>query len=892
MTPMPPRTPCRILAYVLRNHQAGRAILGDLQEAFVERHDRRGAVRAHLWYWFEALTLSASMMTRNALQALRRDDGKGRNMSGFGGIRGMIQDARYALRKVRRDPAFFAIAALIIGIGVGASTAVYSVMKPLLLSPLPFANSDRLVWVQNVDESGSGGTSGVTHRANKLRDFRELSRSFDGLTGYFAFFVDDTYNLDMDGPVRQLQATSIAHDFLGVLGVEPRLGRGFTEAEGRWGGPDVVILAHDLWQQHFGGDPGVVGSTIRVNGTGYQVVGVLPASFDFSSVFSPGTSVDLLFPYPIGDETDAWGNTMYFVGRLAPGATVASAQSELDEINRRLQEAEPDRWGLGAEVMGLQEHVAGPVRPALILLAAAAVAVLLIVCVNLSNMLLARGPRRAREVAIRRTMGATRGRMIRQLVLETLMVALAGAGVGLVVAWIVTGFVSGTSGVEIPLLRDVGVDASAMAFSVALALVAGLLVGVLPALRVSEGGDAAAMRSGRGAAGGGGTRLREMLVVAEVAMACVLLVFGGLFLRSFQQVLDVELGFEPEGVVAWQLTPSRQFETNREAVAFFSQFTEEVRAIPGVRSAGLIDGVPLQGNRSWGFRVVGFEYTEENEGHSLFPHVIAPGYLETMGVDIVAGRGLTANDDGPSEQVVLINRTAAEELWPGQDPTGWEVDTWTPETWRIVGVVEDVKHRALEEGSGYQIYFPMAQMPDFRTVSLVVRSEVAPEAITGLVSAALSRIDPGMATDEFVTMADLVDRSVSPRRFTLLLLASFAGAALFLAAVGIYGVLSYSVSERLPEIGIRMALGATSAEVQRQVVGRTVVLAVVGIVLGLGVALSGSGVITSLLFGVEPADPMTLGGMSAVLLAVAAVAGLLPALRAGLTDVVGVLKGL
>jgi len=304
------------------------------------------------------------------------------------------------------------------------------------------------------------------------------------------------------------------------------------------------------------------------------------------------------------------------------------------------------------------------------------------------------------------------------------------------------------------------------------------------------------------------------------------------------------------------------------------------------------DGVPLQGNRSWGFRVVGFEYTEENEGHSLFPHVIAPGYLETMGVDIVAGRGLTANDDGPSEQVVLINRTAAEELWPGQDPTGWEVDTWTPETWRIVGVVEDVKHRALEEGSGYQIYFPMAQMPDFRTVSLVVRSEVAPEAITGLVSAALSRIDPGMATDEFVTMADLVDRSVSPRRFTLLLLASFAGAALFLAAVGIYGVLSYSVSERLPEIGIRMALGATSAEVQRQVVGRTVVLAVVGIVLGLGVALSGSGVITSLLFGVEPADPMTLGGMSAVLLAVAAVAGLLPALRAGLTDVVGVLKGL
>ena len=371
-------------------------------------------------------------------------------------ITGITHDVRNAFRAVRRDLSFFVFAALIIGIGVGASTSVFSVMSPLMLAPLPFDNPEQLAWVAN-DRPGQG-LSSVTHRSGNLRDFRELSQSFDGLTGYNAFFDQATYSLVGDGSPEQLMGAEVAHDFLDVLGVKPLYGRNFTAEEGTWGGPEAVVLSHGFWIRRFGGDPGVVGSAISLNETPTEIVGILPPSFDFSSIFTPAVEVDFLRIFAIGDETDRFGNSLSLIGRLRPGVTIQVAQDELDAIVLGLQEADPERWGLGAAVSGLQAHIAGPFRGALLLLAAAAATVMLIVCVNMSNMLLARSPRRTREIAVRRTLGATRGRLVRQLIIESLFLSMSGAVVGLGIAFATTRFVSGTTGISIPMLRDVAID--------------------------------------------------------------------------------------------------------------------------------------------------------------------------------------------------------------------------------------------------------------------------------------------------------------------------------------------------------------------------------------------------------------------------------------------------
>ena len=794
---------------------------------------------------------------------------------------GLIQDVRYAFRAISRDLRFYAFAAMIIGLGVGANTAVFSVMNPLMLKPLPFEDPEELVWI---GLNNTGGMSSRTSRASNLRDFRAMNQSFDGLTGYFAFFEYESYNLVGEGDPERLVGVGVAQDFLDVLGVQPSLGRNFVEEEGIWDGRPAAILTHGFWIQRFGADPGIVGRTITLNDQPTEVVGVLPASFDFASTFSPGSRVDFLRPFPIADETDQWGNTLFMIGRLKPGATVESAQAELDVMVTQLKEADPNRWGLGGVISGLQEQISGSFRSAIYLLAAAAIAVMLIACANLSNLLLARGPKRQKEMAIRSALGASRSRLLSQLMMESLILSLVGGGIGILMAFGVTQVVSGTTAVKIPMLSSVTMDGTVLLFTLGVALASGVLMGVLPALQVSGGGEASAMREGsRGSSGGSGqTKIREALVVAEVAAAGILLVGGGLLLKSFSQVMDVELGFQPQRAVAWRVDTNLPFDDHISRVAFYDQLVAEIQNLPGVEAVGLTDVLPLGRNRSWSIRASGTVYGEGERTPTAFPRIVDHRYIPAMQIPLLAGRQLSSDDNHEATPVMIINETGARVLFPDQEVVGQMVSMGGPD-WEVVGVVADVRHQSLEEGSGIEMYLPLG-LVGWGTLDMVVRSTLPLEALIGPVAGAIQSIDPSMPTGDYQSLNAVVDRAVSPRRFTLLLLGGFAGTALLLAALGIYGVLSYTVSQRIPEIGIRMALGESGGQVLGRVVGRTMLLAGVGSVLGTAGALSLSRLMASLLYGVEATDGVTFVSMTAVLLTVSVLAGYFPARRASRTD--------
>lgn len=445
----------------------------------------------------------------------------------------------------------------------------------------------------------------------------------------------------------------------------------------------------------------------------------------------------------------------------------------------------------------------------------------------------------------------------------------------------------------IPLLDRVAVNGMALAFALLAAAIAGLLAGLVPALQVAEGAESDTLRAtSRGASGHrSGRRLRESLVVAELALACALLVAGGLMLRSFQAVLAVDLGFEPGHAVAWKLNPSRDFRSFSEMEGFYTSVTDRVRTLPGVEAVGLNDALPLGKNRNWGYRLPGVP--DEDGGFGLFfPHMIDAGYLEAMGIGVIEGRNLTPNDTDDTSPVILINASAAAAIFPGESAIGRHIRTGGGENeWEIVGVVEDVRHVTPESGSGLQIYFPMAQMWDFGTMDLVVRSRLPAPTVASAVSAALAEIDPAMPTRDYWTLEATLDRSLSARRFTLQILAGFGAAALLLAALGVYGVLAQSVSERTREIGIRMALGASASTVRRAVVGRTLLLAVAGVTLGTLIALAGSRLIAALLYGVPASDPVTLATIAAMLLAVAMLSGAIPAIRASRTNALHIMRG-
>ena len=799
------------------------------------------------------------------------------------------RDLKYALRTMRRDYAFTVFAALIIALGIGASCTIFSVVDAILVRPLPFRDPGRLVWMANhTDETND--MSGKTVQVDYLLDYRAKNHSFEELAAYMAFYGVGDAKLIGDGQPERMTSIPVTQNFFSLLGVEPQLGRQFSADECKWNGPRVAMLSDALWRRKFAADPGIVGRAIAFDGGPMTIVGVLPATFDFGAIFAPGTKVDLYVPFPLSPETNRWGNTIAVVGRLKPDATVGRAQAEATILGKQLEKEHPKMNDFEPRLSMLAEHVSGRLRPALLVLACAVGVVMLIVCANLSNLLLARSAARRKEIAIRVALGAGRRHLLGQILTESVLLSCSGAVLGVGLAFAGTRLLAQLSAMKIPLLADVRVDGTSLVFAVLTAVATGLLFGLAPAWSATELTLHDALKdSNRGSSQGRGHAwMRSTLVVAEISLACVLLAGAGLLIRSFLRVLDVNLGFMPERAVALRIDPNDTYKTQEQKNAYYSEALHDVLNIPGVQGAGLTDALPLGRNRSWGFAVKGVQYTPQSYPEG-FPRIISDGYFRAMGIPLKAGRDFTERDTQGALPVVMINATAARNLFPGgEDPIGKVLLVDGERT--IVGVVGDVRHMSLEEGSGNEFYIPIRQTGDYGSVDLVVRSSLPVADLTPRLREALAAIEPNLPTSNLRTMQTLIDRAASPRRFTMLLLAGFAGFALILASLGIYAVISYSVSQRKNEIGIRMALGASPATVRQLILGETMRLAAVGAGIGLVGALLATRLASSLLYGVTATDPLTFSAMIAVLAAVALLAGYQPALRAARIEPVSLLR--
>jgi predicted permease len=793
----------------------------------------------------------------------------------------LIQDVRYALRTLRRDRAFTLIAVLILGLGIGANVAVFSVVNTILLRPLPFQDPQRLVWIEGPPREG--GLSSVTYSVDAFEEYQQRNHSLESVTAYFPFYGPSDYKLMGRGEPQPVSGVSVACNFFQTLGVQPLLGRPFTPEECRKNAAPAVELSYFFWKRQFAGDRSIVGQAITLNNASVTVAGVLPPTFDFGGVFAPGTKLDILVPMVY--DMRNWGNTLLFIGRLKPGMTVLQTQAEASLLfpTFYFNKAHPE-YGTGytARVQSLKDHVSGKLRRSLIVLWFAVGLILLIVCVNLSNLVLARAAARSKEFAMRSALGAARGRLIRQLLTESMALAMGGAALGLSFAFLMTYYLAHQGSIALPLLSSLRVDGAALAWTLLVAMASAVLFGIAPAFRMSGKDIQESLKeSGHGTtAGRKHDRVRATLVVSEVALACVLLIGAGLLLRSFLRVLDVDLGFQPDQAAALRVDYDDGDNQARRG-AVLEEMLRNVKAIPGVEEAGISDMLPLDRNRSWGLGAKGVTY-RENESPDAFVYVVTPGYVAAMGMHLHEGRDLSWSDTSSSQPVVILNEAAAKRLWPGQDPLGRIAEINGNDT-RVVGVVSNVRETSVEDSSGLDIYLPVTQAGPVGA-ELVVRTNLPPDVLASSVMKTLRALNPGQPAAEFRPIRQIVDHAVSPRRFFVLLVSAFAALGLILASLGIYGVISYAVTRRTQEIGIRMALGATAGKVQLGVIRDTLRLALVGIALGTAASFAVARAISSLLFGTEPADPATFAAVVLLLCGVALVAGFIPARRASRID--------
>jgi putative ABC transport system permease protein len=800
-----------------------------------------------------------------------------------------IQDLRYAFRTLGRDPGFATVSILILALAIGANVAVFSVVNTLLLRPLPFPDSHQLVWI--APPPSGCGLSCATYSADAYEEFRAQSRAYQDVTGYFAFSTPD--NLRLTGLAEPEPATSIEviGNFFQVLGVQPAMGRVFTPDEVSGGPHPVAVLANSYWRRQFAADPGIVGKAIELNGTPVTVAGVLPASFDFGAVFSPGAKVDLFTPLDLDKERN-WGNIVTLLGRLKPGVTVAQALDDAKRIasNIYFNVKYPETLGQykGDLIpVPLKDYVTGKLRRSLIALWSAVGAILLIAGVNLSNLLLARAAARAKEFAVRGALGASRGRIVHQLLMESLLLSGAGAALGLGLALILIVWLAHQASLALPLLSTLRIDRQALSWTVLIAVFTAVIFGLLPGLRMASSNLQEVLKDSGPRAGLGRRheRVRAALVVSEVALACLLLVSAGLLLRSFLKVLDVDLGFQPDRAASIKVDyddRGTSFDASAaKRAAIFQQILARVTALPGVEAAGMTDYLPLGPNREWD--------TPVPQGKTFAPgalpdplvYVITPGFIRAMGIRL-HGRDFTWADGPHSQKVVLINASAARVYWPGEDAVG-KILMRDKEEDHVVGVVDDIHEENVEGPTGSQIYYPVTQQTP-AGAQLVIRTSLPPAALAGSVLHALRELNPGQPATEFRPIRQIVDHAISPRRFFVILVSAFAALGLALASLGIYGVISYSVTRQTQEIGIRMALGATQGHVLLGVLTKTLRLTLVGIALGIVASFVVARLIASLLFGTTPTDPATFASMAALLCAVALIAGYVPARRASRID--------
>jgi len=804
------------------------------------------------------------------------------------------QDLKYTLRTLWRDPSFTVVAALILALAIGANIAVFSVVNTLLLRPLPFPNAQELVWI--APPPSKCGMSCATYSTDAYDEFRAGSRSYQDVTGYFAFSGADNLSLNLGGAPIPATSIDVIQNFFQVLGVQAQMGRVFTPEDTRNGAAPVVLLSNAWWKRQFNADPNIVGKAFDMNGKQTTVIGVLPASFDFGAVFAPGTKVDAITPLNLYGPPRDWGNIITLIGRMKPGVTLGQAVDEADRVaphmcwNNKFPQTCGD-YKKGVVPVGLKDYIGGKLRRSLIVLWSAVGAILLIACVNLSNLLLARGAARAKEFAMRGALGASRGRIVRQLLTESLVLSGMGAIFGFMLAAVLVGWLAHQGAIALPLLSTLHMDGAALGWTVVISIFSATIFGIVPGLRMAGGNVYESLKD----AGPGATasrkheRIRSVLVVSEVALACMLLVGAGLLLRSFMNVLKVDLGFEPDRAAAIKVSYDDSVPNDKDGSlsaqkrgVIFQQILTRVGSLPGVEAAGFTDYLPLGQNRSWGLPFPkGLKPPQGLDGPLVY--VITPGYMRAMGTPI-RGRDFSWSDGPKSEPVVMINKSYAQYLanlgaWSDKDALNKPLGNGGGQDLHIVGIVDDVHEENVDGDAGWQIYYPMTQAGP-SGAELVVRTRMNPATLAGPVLAALREMNPKQPAAEFRPIRLLVSHAVSGRQFFMLLVVSFAGLGLLLAALGIYGVISYSVTRQTQEIGIRMALGASAGHVRGRILTSTLRLASIGIVIGVSASLAGAKLIAALLFGTSPWDVATYGSMALLLLIIAALSGYIPAFRA------------
>ena len=798
----------------------------------------------------------------------------------------LAQDARYAFRSLRKHPGFTTVAIMTLALGIGANTAIFSVINAVLLRPLPYENADRLVVVgETVADNPIGGVS-----YPNFVDWRNQNTVFASLA---AVRQRESFNLTGAGESERLQGRLVSANFLSTLGVKPIVGRDLVAEDDRPGATPVVLLSHALWQRRFGGDEKIVGQQLTLNRESYTVVGITPPDFQFA------LDADVSVPIGLSNERfSARGRDpgISTVARLNDGVSIEAANAELNTIAARLEQQYPDtNKNRRIQLESLRETLVGDIRPTLLTLVGAVGLVLLIACANVANLLLARSARRQREIAIRTALGAGRRRILRQLFTESMLLAVAAGVVGLLLAVAGTNLLSAHVPEDIPRIREISTDAWVLVFTLGASLLTGLLFGLAPALQTSNPALTETLKEGERNSSPGHNRTGKILVVAEVALTLVLLVGAGLLVKSFWHLMRVDPGFNPENLLALQVSVNARPDEGPRVANFLAQLQERVQRLPGVESVAISNGLPFEGANWPAYVIEGQAPPEAGREPNGILYITSPAYLQTLGITVLRGRSFSPHDTPGTPLVALIDEVFARQYFPNEDPLGKRLrQTGAPatETREIIGIVRHVEHSNLEglSATNGEVYFAFNQIPVervsrfVRRVNLLVRTSVDPLSVAAPVRGQIAALDKDQAVFNVRTMEQALAKSVAARRFSMILLTVFAALALILAGVGIYGVISYSVAQRTREVGIRMALGAQTTDVLKLVVRDGLKLVVIGVLVGLGGAVILTRLMSTLLFGVTPTDSLTYGAVTLVLIGVALAACYIPARRATKVD--------
>ena len=809
----------------------------------------------------------------------------------------LLSDLAHALRRLKRAPAFSTVAILTLALGIGATTAIFSLVESVVLRPLPFGDPGRLVMIWGTREKGE--TTYLS--ASEVKSYATEVGAFEHLAAYMG---GGAANLTGGQEPERVSRAWVTPNLLQTLRVTPIVGNTFSLQDSVRAIENQVILGYGLWQRRFGGRPDVVGQTIQLNGVGRTVIGVMPRSFKLPLDFAEDRPSELWSPLDLnGSDMTGWGNrSLVAVGRLRDGFDVASASAQLPVVEQRwVRDGHIEtRKGMNRSVLPVQDLLLGDVRSALWTLLGAAGVILLIACANVANLTLARSDERHREIAVRTALGASRSRIVRQLLTESVILALLGATLGIAVAYGGTTLLLVLDPAGIPRVEQVGLDFGVLSFALGLSIVTGVVFGVAPALELSRPDLNRALKEGgrTGTVGRARQRFRDSLAVGQLALSVVLLIGAALLMRSFVQLRRIDLGFSPERALTVRLSlPSASYATPQSVIDFYSTLRHQLMELPGVRSVGATRLLPLTGTiGDWSITLEG-RVRAPGENPNGDWQVVTPGYFESMGVKLVRGRFIADADRADVPLVAVINETMARRYWPGEDAIGkrFHINSNDQPWITIVGIIGQIRHNAVTETPRAEMYVPHAQWQAAgagtpRSMAFVIRTTGDPLAVLGYVRQTVRSLDPNLPLSDIRTLERVADDSFSQARFTTLLLGLFAGLALTLAAIGIYGVISLLVTRRRQEIGIRIALGARPASILGMVLRRGLVLAVVGVVVGVGSSLLLTRVLTSFLYGVSRFDAATFAGVPILLAAVALLACLIPASRAATVNPVVALR--